>query len=819
MANYKSRTFQVLAALSLTAACQGDGLRDEVPELVQVTQALVTGFGAGSLDPSFGSGGKVLTDVPAGLDERAEDALLTVENGRIVVGGSQNGDLLLVGYNSDGSLDTSFGVGGFSRLGTANPLSNDFIRGLAQQSDGKIVAAGYSQVSDLSGLVTSVIVARFLPDGQPDATFGVGGVVVTTDAGLDSLGQELIVQSDGKIVVAGLGRPAPVAPNQFLVQRYLANGTLDASFGTGGAVLTQFASPGWDAEAVDLAIQFDEKIVVAGYNEDNGGGGGANGRYAVARYLPNGALDPSFDGDGKVLITLGVSGLNECHAVTLQPDGKVVLAGVAGISPFQVVIARLNSNGSLDSSFGTGGITRSNLGGDAQAFDVVLQTDLKPLVSGRLTIAGVEHFLVARYTTAGVLDSSFGSGGKVTTDFVQDSVANTLLLEPLAGQVIAAGRGIDYSADPDHGGGKFALARYRLGGSIVVGNFDGSTEGFTYVDDTFRGTSRPTYASGTALASGGFTGGALRVRVGNVDENDITNGMSGGWRRTFTLTETARVRVTFRYNLTQPPNLEPDEYGLVMFAADGVTMGKDDSDSVADLSGVEGGEGGPDLTTGWGQTSFNLGHLSPGTHTVTFGGFQNKKTATDEYSDILIDDVLVSTLPATTDTVISENFFNGPGNFTYQDDAFGTSQPTYASGAFTPTGGNTDGGVSVTLGNVNGSDISNISGSLAADHHPACPDQDRAPCASSSGTFSPRCTSPTSGPSRSGPSIPPRSPPPACGSPATATAVGPRTAAGWSCRWPPARWPRGPTSSSWGCSTTARRRSTSPPPSRSTTCR
>jgi hypothetical protein len=173
---------------------------------------------------------------------------------------------------------------------------------------------------------------------------------------------------------------------------------------------------------------------------------------------------------------------------------------------------------------------------------------------------------------------------------------------------------------------------------IFSANFDGGTDGFSYQDDTFRGTSQPAYASGDWLASGGYSGGGLRVNVGGIDTSSILN-MSGGWRRTFNLSAASEVTVTFRYRLTQQANYEADEYSDMLMSVDGILHGTGSNDYVARVTGD--GEGGLPISTGWQLFQVNLGTLSAGDHTLIIGGYNNKKTYNNESTEALLDDVVV----------------------------------------------------------------------------------------------------------------------------------------------------------------------------------
>jgi hypothetical protein len=171
-------------------------------------------------------------------------------------------------------------------------------------------------------------------------------------------------------------------------------------------------------------------------------------------------------------------------------------------------------------------------------------------------------------------------------------------------------------------------------------DFDAGADGFAYLDDAFRGTNRPIYADGQWLPSGGFAGGGLQVEVGGVDGVDVTNGMSGGWQETIIVgAPAADATLSFRYNLTQSPEYESDECSQVLVSFDGALNGQGGNDYVVQVCGD--GSGGSDITTGWQLFQVNLGTLSVGSHNLTIGGYNNKKTYADESTEILIDDVFV----------------------------------------------------------------------------------------------------------------------------------------------------------------------------------
>lgn len=179
-------------------------------------------------------------------------------------------------------------------------------------------------------------------------------------------------------------------------------------------------------------------------------------------------------------------------------------------------------------------------------------------------------------------------------------------------------------------------------GPIFSANFNAGLESFAYLDNTFRGTNQGTYASGSRIASGGFTGGALRVLLGGVNNNTIT-GMSGGWRRTFTLSAPASLLLSFRYNLTQTAEYESDEFSQALGSVNGVLYGTPPNDYAAQIAGN--GNGGAAITTGWQLFQVPLGTLPAGTHTLVLGGYNNHKSTSTESTTIVLDDVSVTVAP------------------------------------------------------------------------------------------------------------------------------------------------------------------------------
>jgi uncharacterized delta-60 repeat protein len=296
--------------------------------------------------------------------------------------------------SGSGALDTSFGDQG--RVITDLNGRSDEVRGVVVQPDGKIVALGESWVYPQDRPRFALV--RYNADGSLDATFGQGGQVLTgltDDEGDYSKPHALALQPDGKLLAAGTSYSADAGRNVFALARFNADGTFDATFGTGGRVLTPVDTAG-DAgndQATALALAADGSIVLAG------GTGTYPANFAAARYRPDGTLDPTFGSGGTVVTDLG--GDDKAAAVAIQPDGKIVLAGHYDYDDFAVV--RANADGSLDTAFGTEGLVRTPFGRAMDvAYAVALQPDGQIIAGGTGTINDADplndNLILVRYT-------------------------------------------------------------------------------------------------------------------------------------------------------------------------------------------------------------------------------------------------------------------------------------------------------------------------------------------------------------------------------------------------------------------------------------
>ena len=398
-----------------------------------------------------------------------------------------------------GDPETSFNTTGI--VTTDFNGSFDEAHAVTFQTGGKILAAGSSNAS---GGVSRFALARYDGTGNLDGTFGSGGKVTTEFTGMSAQALAMAVQPDGKIVLAG--RAIDVSSDSDLaLARYNANGTLDTAFGTGGRVTTDIPrapDPPTDDGLSAVAIQSsDGKIVVAGYSSTG---------WLVARYEADGDLDTTFGTAGTTTLDFG-SSLDTAHALGLQSDGKIVVAGSgnAGITG-DFALARLSTTGGLDSSFSGDGKLLTDFGGTGDtAYALGLQSDGKIVAAGRGGASG--DFALARYSSSGNLDFSglkdVGSG---------NDYARSLAIQP-DGKFVLAGVTSTGAANND-----FALARFTTGGS-ADSSFDGdgivkfNLRTFTSDDHAFAIAvdlqSDTIVAAGGSVPAGGTSDFAVATRI------------------------------------------------------------------------------------------------------------------------------------------------------------------------------------------------------------------------------------------------------------------------------------------------------------------
>lgn len=421
-----------------------------------IARLTATGF----TDNSFGING-IQTTAFNGTSYATSVALQN--DGKIVVAGNTtdiNGTYFALGrYNTNGTADNSFNSTGkvitdfLFKTAPVNGVDsvevhNAFANSIAVQTDGKIIVAGYA----FSGLTNQIALARYNTNGTIDNSFGVNGKQTTGIANNNATAYSIAIQADEKIIVAGYVANQNNS-NDFIVTRYKRNGFLDSSFNKNGKQIVQQASDMLIGNAV--ALQSNGKIIVAGYTLKSIG---SLHNFAIARLNTDGSADTNFDGDG--LVTTDIAGGDNYAGAVILQNNKIVVAGytinAGGLSAY--TITRYNDNGSLDAGFNNNGKLEGSYQQGFTTFNAsAVQTDGK-LVTAGLTFNGKDYdFAVVRYNTNGSLDNSFNQNGKQITDFGADDIANSIFIEP-DGKILVAGTSGTVN-------GQFAVARYNKNGS------------------------------------------------------------------------------------------------------------------------------------------------------------------------------------------------------------------------------------------------------------------------------------------------------------------------------------------------------------------
>jgi uncharacterized delta-60 repeat protein len=388
----------------------------------------------GDLDPTFGTGGKVVTDI--GVFERAAD-VVTQPDGKIVMaatkpaeGGATTSDVVLFRYNVDGSLDASFGINGVALIDINGRA--DLAEAVAIQPDGKIVVAGASSIFPEP---FQFAVTRVQANGAIDASFGTSGTVLTP-FGVFAAVRDMVIQQDGRIVVVGISSSG--GPPDLAVARYNPDGSLDVSFDGDGKVTTDFA--GAQEDATGVVVQPDGRIVVSATILESVN---FNFNFAVVRYNADGSLDSSFGGDG--LVTTDIAGGTDVAdaGIVLQSDGKLVVGGItAGVGmPPDLALARYNADGTLDAAFDGDGIAVADFGGTFETgLSLALQVDGKVVLggvaSGEINGQFATDALIARFDTDGSVDPTFGTNGFATVDFVGRAEAQVSITIAFDGKIV-----------------------------------------------------------------------------------------------------------------------------------------------------------------------------------------------------------------------------------------------------------------------------------------------------------------------------------------------------------------------------------------------
>lgn len=363
-------------------------------------------FAQSELDTTFNSTG--IQTISFGMSAGASDLAVRADNKIVMAGGcrSQNVDrLCLARYNENGSLDATFGGQGFVFTDITGAQLASFT-GVAVQSDGKIVAVGFAIYSFTS---ESIVLARYNADGTLDSSFGTGGMVIENIGPYQlNRGRDVAIQPDGKIVITGTSTSVQTIPpgpleSQGVAARYLADGTLDSTFGVVG-VFRMTMSNVTRGECV--TIRADGKIMVGGYRFSTNGSVTQAG--LLVRLSSDGSLDATWDEDGYLIVTSSPGG-PAFQSITLQPDARVI-----GVTEGNTIY-RFNGDGSPDASFDGDGVRQN-------ALDSAIPQDVTVLGGGRITVIGYDApdgFAISRFRTDGSLDTGFSGDGRLTINQIE----------------------------------------------------------------------------------------------------------------------------------------------------------------------------------------------------------------------------------------------------------------------------------------------------------------------------------------------------------------------------------------------------------------
>jgi len=408
---------------------------------------------AGGLDPDF-SGDGLATLEFGGIDVVQAIALDDDQNiyavGYAVEGAGPYKNIAVAKFFPDGALDPVFGGDGSVTTDLGYGY-DDFGYAIQIQPDGKILVAG----STYDGEGYKMCALRYRADGSLDPIFGTGGKTVIDFGGPDDAARSIALLDDGRILLGGYRMEmvtATMYKRNFAAVRLTDNGLPDATFGEDGKVATPFSSDR-HASAFSMAVQFDGKIILAGYSYV---GTSANYQFALTRYLPDGTLDPGFDGDGMLLVSTGLA-LGEAYALCVQGDNRILVAGkIYDGFDTNVGLLRFNNDGSLDNTFGAGGLVETTWGtGELEgANGMTLQWDGRIVVTGFKGNGTSLQTILMRYETDGSPDAAFGTDGKLGYNAsVEADAGNAVLVQP-DGKFLVGGF---YDNGPDN---DFALMRF-----------------------------------------------------------------------------------------------------------------------------------------------------------------------------------------------------------------------------------------------------------------------------------------------------------------------------------------------------------------------
>ena len=445
----------------------------------------------GSPDNSFNGTGQAFTDFVYKIppDRGATDStevktgtassIIIQKDGKIVIGGvamtsASGNEFAIARFNTNGSIDNSFDADG--KQTTLVGAANNAVYSIALQGDSKIVLAGYTSYAGTNQFA----VTRYNTNGSLDNSFNGNGIQIVNLGSDMQIGNSVAIQKNEKIVVAGYTLNG--SKNDFAVVRFNTDGSLDNSFDTDGILTTDIQSAS-DDYAGCVALQNDDKIIVAGYAYIN-----SISAFVLARYNVDGSLDNSFDVDGK-LVGDYKQGNTSFNATVIQADGKVLTAGTAwNGTNFDFAIARYNADGGLDNTFSDDGMRLTDFGLNDEGISLVVQPDGKIIVGG----SSDTKFAMARYNTDGSLDATFSEDGKLTIPMGYSDWAKSVALQT-DGKIILAGHSYK---DTNYDTAYFAIARINSNGTLD-NSFSNDGKVFTDFENS------PSFANAVSIQSDG----------------------------------------------------------------------------------------------------------------------------------------------------------------------------------------------------------------------------------------------------------------------------------------------------------------------------
>lgn len=365
----------------------------------------------GVLDASFGNNGIVLTSIGTNFQDQKNSVIL-LNNGKILVS-SGNGnaftgyDFAIVRYNADGTLDSSFGTNGI--ILTDVNLYRNLPVSIQLLEDNKFIIGGF--INNLgTGNLSNFLIVKYNENGTLDTTFGSNGVVNynfgTIENNLiitvDDL-SVLKIQADGKIIVSGSIAQSDYSQYDFGLMRLNVDGSIDADFGQNGFVLTDFGS---DELVESMHILDNDKIIVCGTYYLNSF---SNQKIAIAQYNSDGSLDSDYGDGGKTLSDLNENQYGFVYSSEIQLDGKLLVTGLQNNNNADFFVSRFNTNGTLDTSFGVNGVQVIDSGVNEGAFTSITQPDGKIIIGGGISFTETTlDFILMRFLEPTLVTNSFG---------------------------------------------------------------------------------------------------------------------------------------------------------------------------------------------------------------------------------------------------------------------------------------------------------------------------------------------------------------------------------------------------------------------------